>query len=313
MSNFSLLDEQRRVIGLTIAALSEVAGITAPTWRELCKGRGTLRSLSAVLPVLGLAWTHMTTSEETEVGEALAARRKKLGLTQAEVAHRAGCSRPTLIAIEGRMIGQVRHFSAIARILGYKTVLRVGDARKRSLIPATNAPARDIVMTPPALARLIVDHLPIPEGAHLLDPSRGYGAFFDAFPKHCSRDWCELAEGRDFFDHIHRADWIITNPPWSILRSFLQHAMTLADDIALVAPLTNFTTRARLNDIVQAGFTISTLYLLKAPKTWPQSGFQLVTAHIQRGPPQPWKIVDLTNSLPDGGVANQQVGRCIAE
>lgn len=295
MSNFSLLDEQRRALDLSVSELTAAAGITPPTWRQLCRGRGTLGSLTAALQPLRLTWAHCAMTEPAEAGMALAARRRMRGLTQAEVARRAKCSRPTLIAIERRMVGQVRHFAAIVAALGDRTVLQVGESKRRALVPAPNAPTRDIVMTPPALAQRIVAQLSIPAGAHLLDPSRGQGAFFDAFPADCTKDWCELAEGRDFFDHKLCADWIITNPPWSILRSFLQHAMTLAENVVLVAPLSNFTTRARLADINNAGFSISTLYLLKAPKSWPQSGFQLVAAHIRKGPSQPWKIVDLTS------------------
>lgn len=131
-------------------------------------------------------------------------------------------------------------------------------------------------MTPPALARRILSRLPIRSGSHLLDPARGQGAFFDAFPDSCSKDWCEIREGRDFFEHRKRADWIITNPPWSILRTFLQHAMSLASDIVLVAPLPNLTTKARLADMARADFSITRIILLKTPESWPQSGFQLV-------------------------------------
>lgn len=293
MSNFHVLDAQRRALGLTIAQLSAAAGITAPTWRELCRGRGHLRSLTAILPVLSVNWGPTAGANAAQMGEALIVRRKALGLSQADLARGAGCSRPTVVAIERRMIGQVRHFTAMLAILGWKRVLQVEGDRRRPLIPRTNTPERDVVMTPPALAQEIVDRLPIPAGAHVLDPARGLGAFFDAVPLSCTKDWCELSEGRDFFDHWQRADWIITNPPWSVLRPFLQHAMTLADDIVLLAPLPNFTTRARLGDIHRAGFTIATLYLLAAPRSWPQSGFQLVAAHIRKGAPQPWSIVDL--------------------
>jgi hypothetical protein len=44
-------------------------------------------------------------------------------------------------------------------------------------------------------------------------------------------DWCEIKRGRDFFAWTEPVDWIVTNPPWSQFRAFLQHAMTLAEKV----------------------------------------------------------------------------------
>jgi hypothetical protein len=48
--------------------------------------------------------------------------------------------------------------------------------KKRRLAPGRNAPAHDLIMTPPALARAIVRHFR-PEG-RVLYPARGKGAFY---------------------------------------------------------------------------------------------------------------------------------------
>ena len=80
-------------------------------------------------------------------------------------------------------------------------------------VPAHNTPDKDIVMTPHKLAREIIEYYK-PTG-RVLDPCRGEGAFYENFPEDTERDWCELAEGRDFLSYEKQVDWIITNPPWS--------------------------------------------------------------------------------------------------
>jgi hypothetical protein len=140
-----------------------------------------------------------------------------------------------------------------------------------------------MVMTPPALARQIVDYYQ-PSGV-LLDPCRGDGAFFNAMLR-WSNDvrWCEVSEGRDFLTWQEPADWIITNPPWSKFRPFLRHAMRLAPNIVFLSVMTHFVTKARLRDITRAGFGIEHPLIVRTPKApWPGSGFQLAAWPIRRG------------------------------
>jgi hypothetical protein len=106
--------------------------------------------------------------------------------------------------------------------------------KKRRLSPGGNAPTADLIMTPPELATAIVDHFR-PSGI-VLDPCRGQGAFFNALGLSdgvTEVRWCELNEDRD------------TNPPWSKLRAFLNHAMTISDNVVYLATMTHFVTRAR--------------------------------------------------------------------
>lgn len=156
-------------------------------------------------------------------------------------------------------------------------------AQGRRLAPGRNQPSHDMVMTPPALARQIVDYYQ-PSGV-LLDPCRGDGAFFNAMLR-WSKDvrWCEVAEGRDFLTWQEPADWIITNPPWSKFRPFLRHAMRLAPNIVFLSVMTHFVTKARLRDITRAGFGIEHPLIVRTPRApWPGSGFQLAAWPIRRG------------------------------
>lgn len=91
---------------------------------------------------------------------------------------------------------------------------------------------QDIVYTPDEVATEIIDWLK-PTGV-CLDPCRGDGAFFRHLP--AGADWCEVREGKDFFDYDERIDWIIGNPPYSIFEEWLRHSFELADNIAYILP-----------------------------------------------------------------------------
>ncbi len=155
----------------------------------------------------------------------------------------------------------------------------------RPLAPPGNAPAHDLIATPPALARAIVDAY-APTG-RLLDPARGGGAFYCALRQH-SNDvgWCEIDQGRDFFDWRTPVDWIITNPPWSRLRPFLLHGFAVAREVVYLATITHFVTRARIEDAYIHGFGLRRFMLVEQPPPpWPSSGFQLAAVWLSKG----WK------------------------
>ena len=166
------------------------------------------------------------------------------------------------------------------------------------LQPQTNAPDADLVFTPPETARMLVDALPL--YSSVLDPSRGRGAFYDALPAHVSRDWCELAEGRDFLKYTGRVDWIVTNPPWSKMRSFIEHGMRVADHVCYLVTINHVWTKARWSAIREAGFGLSEMLLIDTPpKPWPASGFQVGMVHLERGHTGPINVRDLRASMRD--------------
>ena len=51
------------------------------------------------------------------------------------------------------------------------------------------------------------------------------------------KDWCEITEGRDFLKYDKKADWIITNPPYSIYDNFLEHCFEVSDNVVLLVPI----------------------------------------------------------------------------
>lgn len=81
----------------------------------------------------------------------------------------------------------------------------------------------------------MVDHF-APSGV-VLDPCRGGGAFHDLLP--AGSPWCEIDEGRDFFDWWEPVDWVIGNPPYSLTRPWFYHSYAIAHDVVYLVPCRN--------------------------------------------------------------------------
>jgi len=158
--------------------------------------------------------------------------------------------------------------------------------------------SNDEVMTPPELCRAIVEHFR-PCGC-VLEPCYGSGNFARELESRVSElHGCEIADGTDFFEFHGRTDWIVTNPPYSQFRRFLQHAMEVADNIVFLVTVNHLWTRARVKDIRSSGFGVCELLLIEgeAYELWPaKSGFELCAAYIRHGYTGPI-IVSILDSL----------------
>lgn len=105
---------------------------------------------------------------------------------------------------------------------------------------------KDIVYTPEEVAIDILNWLK-PVG-RCLDPCKGEGSFFNNMP-HGSL-WCELREGKDFFDFTDKVDWIIGNPPYSIFENFLRHSFQLANDVCYIVPTNKIFQRLKIMGMI---------------------------------------------------------------
>ena len=129
----------------------------------------------------------------------------------------------------------------------------------------------DKIYTPDYLAKEIVEHFN-PDG-RILEPCSGNGAFLKYLP---TADWCEIDKGRDFFNTNGHWDWIVTNPPYSLYRQFLEHSFDLADNVVFLQFVNAFFMRKRVSIMNEKGFEIKEIwYLPTPPKPWPQTGFQV--------------------------------------
>ena len=91
----------------------------------------------------------------------------------------------------------------------------------------------DVVFTPDWLAKQICEMFPI--GGKVLEPCKGEGVFLKYLPE--GTEWCEIADGVNYYDYSNKVDWIVTNPPYSDYNRFLEHSFALADNIVLLVPV----------------------------------------------------------------------------
>lgn len=92
---------------------------------------------------------------------------------------------------------------------------------------------KDIVYTPEWLSKAIVDHFcPV---LPCLDPCRGGGAFYKYMPS--GSDWCEIEDGRDFYQFTGLTQWCVGNPPYSELLGWIRHSFTVAENVVYLVPL----------------------------------------------------------------------------
>lgn len=94
---------------------------------------------------------------------------------------------------------------------------------------------KDVVFTPEWAAQDIVEYFQ-PSG-RILEPCKGSGAFMKFMP---TAEWCEINEGRDFFAYNEKVNWIVSNPPFSLLHDWLQHSFSIANEVAYLIPLWKF-------------------------------------------------------------------------
>jgi len=92
----------------------------------------------------------------------------------------------------------------------------------------------DYVLTPEWCAKDIMEFFK-PEGK-LLDPCCGLnGVFYNLMPE--GSEYCDIQLGKNFFDYKDKADWIISNPPYSIFKDWMTHSYEVADNIVYLLPM----------------------------------------------------------------------------
>lgn len=75
----------------------------------------------------------------------------------------------------------------------------------------------DVVFTPDWLAKQICGMFDIK--GKVLEPCKGEGSFLKYLPT--NTDWCEIADGKNYYDYNEKVDWIVTNPPLKLKGSTL--------------------------------------------------------------------------------------------
>jgi hypothetical protein len=137
----------------------------------------------------------------------------------------------------------------------------------------------DVVFTPKWLAKEICSMFPIK--GKVLEPCKGEGVFLEFLPQ--NTDWCEITEGRNFYDYNEKIDWIVTNPPYSDFNRFLDHCFELAENIVLLIPVAKiFKSMGTINKLFEFGGIVSYRFMSGSSAGFP-FGFPVGVCHIQKG------------------------------
>ena len=94
----------------------------------------------------------------------------------------------------------------------------------------------DLYPTPPEVTVALMRFLNFPSGVSVWEPAAGDGDMSDvisqyAFPVYVT----DIRNGTDFLKScIDDADWIITNPPFSLAEEFIRHAAELNKPFAML-------------------------------------------------------------------------------
>lgn len=136
----SAIRNARKGVGMTQAELASRSGISARAVWEVENGGGRLVSLFAMIQALDFRVAGLPRGQD--LGGQIRTLRKRRGWTQADLALRAGISKPTVIGLE-RNQGHVRSLSAVLAVLAPK-------ARERKPEQSTwHSGGRDSRWTPP--------------------------------------------------------------------------------------------------------------------------------------------------------------------
>jgi len=138
----------------------------------------------------------------------------------------------------------------------------------------------DVVFTPKEIAEYVVKWAN-PSG-FILDPCAGGKVFYKNFPTK-KRDWCEIADGKDFFDWEKEVDWIISNPPYSNFDKFLDHSFEIAENVVYLTPVAKvFKSWGIIKRIFDYGGIVK-IWLVPANRCGFPFGFPVGAFHFKRG------------------------------
>ena len=139
----------------------------------------------------------------------------------------------------------------------------------------------DKVYTPENIAKLIINKFNL--SGKVLDPFKGQGAFYNSYPETVKKDWCEIDEGKDFFEYKEHVDWIVSNPPYSIYDEVMNHSFEIADNIVYLVPLNKIVSSlGRVKKIQEFG-GVPYIYIIGASRCGFPFGFPCCAIYVKRG------------------------------
>lgn len=124
---------------------------------------------------------------------------------------------------------------------------------------------KDVFYTPLSVVKTHLTQIKSEENDIWLDPFAGKFIYYDNFPTDL-KDYCEISEGKDFFDYKDDVDIICTNPPYSNLDEVLTHSVSLNPRIISYLLLEGKMTPKRIEYLNSKGYSMTGMYMCKVYK-----------------------------------------------
>lgn len=123
--------------------------------------------------------------------------------------------------------------------------------------------AKDVFLTPVAVARKMITDIAHKDGEVWLDPFLGAGVFYNNYPSTVAKDYTEIAEGKDFFAYKGRVDVIVSNPPYSLLDEVFRKTTELKPRVFSYLLLHGAMTPKRMEALERAGYGLTAIHTCK--------------------------------------------------
>ena len=170
----------------------------------------------------------------------------------------------------------------------------------------------DVVYTPQAVVDIMIKD--IDEGDSILDSCRGKGAFYNSF-KNPNKFYCEISEGKDYFDFKDEVDLNYGNPPYSILSKWLKHSYKITKKKIKFIIGMYALTPPRIKEAEENGFYVTELKLTQVP-TWFQRSYIISLEKLEEKPTHiKFDSIYLGNKClycdrPVGGMRGKNIKHC---
>ena len=127
------------------------------------------------------------------------------------------------------------------------------------------AKANDVFITPRDLALKHIQMIDYDDGDSWLDPccyDPETGSYISQFPND-NKDWCEISKGVDFFEYNKAPDHICSNPPYSMMDTWLKKCIELEPKtISFLIGIGNLTAK-RIEFMSKAGYELEKMNMMK--------------------------------------------------
>ena len=121
---------------------------------------------------------------------------------------------------------------------------------------------KNVFITPPELAKSHIKMIDTLDSDLWLDPCKNSGSYYNHFPTE-KKEYCEILEGKDFFEYKGSPDVICDNPPYSMLDKWFDKVIKINPRVYSTLIGVNNLTARRIEKFERAGFGIKKMKMLK--------------------------------------------------